>query len=213
MRQQTWLLRIQAPLHQHCQPSNASLLEALEVSRETIHRDVMTICAHRLTQRVYTGVIALEYPKELFLTIRQSAPTQERAKGYMRLIQSGQTLFIDAGSSNCWAEQPKTLSDLTTITNNLSVAITLKHSYTSALHRALLLHAAMQARANASSNYHPWGSGIVVAMFSQSKRTIILANHSTIGMTNHFIYTPRSQLDTVVTDHHPKTKITCFNLK
>lgn len=152
MLQQTRLLKIQSLLGQYRQLSNEQLMDALNVSRETIRRDIIQLTHQGLAQRVHGGIIALDTPAEPPLMIRQGARTQEKmhiAKQCAQLIAPEQTIFIDAGSTTSHlAEQLKTTMNLTIITNSLQVALTLNHGQNPTHNEVILLGGNMLAGAN-----------------------------------------------------------------
>ncbi|MCA6215662.1 DeoR/GlpR transcriptional regulator [Ideonella sp. B7] len=98
----------------------------LDVSRETVRRDVVALEALGALRRVHGGVqrtAALPEP-----------PLQQRARAHLlekrsivraaaRLLQPGQTVFVDAGSTvSLLADELASLRGLTVITNSLDVA-------------------------------------------------------------------------------------------
>ena len=102
------------------------IAQDLGVSRETVRRDVVALEALGALRRVHGGVqrtAALPEP-----------PLQQRARAHLlekraivraaaRLLQPGQTVFIDAGSTvSLLAEALASLRGLTVITNSLDVA-------------------------------------------------------------------------------------------
>lgn len=96
------------------------------VSRETIRRDLMEMEAHGELRRMRGGAIPVEEEMEAPYTVRSSVRVKEKrsiAACAARLIESGQTLFLDAGSTTAiLSERLSGLSGLTVITNSLKVA-------------------------------------------------------------------------------------------
>ncbi|MFM2475715.1 DeoR/GlpR family DNA-binding transcription regulator [Celerinatantimonas sp. MCCC 1A17872] len=152
MLQQTRLLKIQALLGQYRQLNNEQLMDALNVSRETIRRDIIKLTTQGLAARVHGGIVALDAPAEPPLIIRQGARTQEKihiAKQCAQLIAPEQTIFIDAGSTTSHlAEQLKASMNLTIITNSLQVALTLNHGQNPTQNEVILLGGNMFSGAN-----------------------------------------------------------------
>ncbi|WP_026987449.1 DeoR/GlpR family DNA-binding transcription regulator [Fodinicurvata fenggangensis] len=96
------------------------------VSRETIRRDLLEMEAHGELRRMRGGAIPVAEEREAPYTIRSSVRVKEKrsiAACAARLVESGQTLFLDAGSTTeILSERLSGLSGLTIITNSLKVA-------------------------------------------------------------------------------------------
>jgi len=96
----------------------------LGVSRETIRRDLLKLEAMGEIQRVHGGaVLAGSEPP---IGVRATTRVKEKrliAKKVASLVESGQTVFLDAGSTTTLvAEALAGLSGLTVITNSVDVA-------------------------------------------------------------------------------------------
>jgi len=107
--------------------STDRIASELGVSRETVRRDVLDLEARGLLRRAHGGVLAPGAESEPPLDVRMQVRQREKqliAKAALRLINPGQTLFIDAGSTvSILAEELATLSGLTVITNSVDVAV------------------------------------------------------------------------------------------
>jgi len=129
MLQEMRLHRIRALLTRLNQVSTERIVRELEVSRETARRDMIELEALGLARRVHGGLVALETPAEPPLTERRSQQTREKraiARAAAQLLQPGQTLFLDAGSTTTFlAEELHALSGLTILTNSLQAALAL----------------------------------------------------------------------------------------
>lgn len=97
-----------------------------DVSRETIRRDFMEMEEAGQLRRVRGGVVPVEQGTEAPYLERAAARRKEKlaiAKAAVGLIEAGQTIFLDAGSTTAMlAERLAQLSGLTVITNSLDVA-------------------------------------------------------------------------------------------
>jgi DeoR/GlpR family transcriptional regulator of sugar metabolism len=103
-----------------------SVAETLNVSRETVRRDLLKLEADGKVRRVHGGAIAAEISAEKpFETRRQvnAAEKKRIAKAAARLLQPGECCFIDAGTTTAaFAQELARLPGIAVITNSLDVA-------------------------------------------------------------------------------------------
>lgn len=129
MLQETRLHRIRALLSTLNQVSTERIIKELGVSRETARRDIIELEAQGLAKRVHGGLVALNATPEPPLTVRSSVMAKEKraiARTAAQLLQPGQTVFLDAGSTTTMlAEELRSMSGLTIITNSLNAALKL----------------------------------------------------------------------------------------
>jgi len=129
MLQETRLHRIRALLNTLNQVSTERIIKELGVSRETARRDIIELEAQGLAKRVHGGLVALNATPEPPLTVRSSVMAKEKraiARAAAQLLQPGQTVFLDAGSTTTMlAEELRSMSGLTIITNSLNAALKL----------------------------------------------------------------------------------------
>ncbi|CAG9267753.1 DeoR/GlpR family DNA-binding transcription regulator [Paraburkholderia unamae] len=116
--------RIRALLKAHGTVSVEHMTEALGVSRETIRRDLVELDTAGEIRRVHGGAMFVE--SELPIGVRAGIRVKEKralARGALAHIGSGQTLFIDAGTTTAiLAEALASLSGLHIVTNSVAVA-------------------------------------------------------------------------------------------
>jgi DeoR/GlpR family transcriptional regulator of sugar metabolism len=120
--------RIRALLSTLQRVSTERIMADLGVSRETVRRDLLDLEALGELRRVHGGAIkpADEAP------IAERAHTRVKsktaiAKAAMGVISSGQTLFIDAGTTtSALAEELAKLANLTVVTNSIDVALKMR---------------------------------------------------------------------------------------
>ena len=120
--------RIRALLSTLKRVSTERIMADLGVSRETVRRDLLDLEALGELRRVHGGAIkpAEEAP------IAERAQTRVKsktaiAKAATGLIASGQTLFIDAGTTTAaLADELAKLANLTVITNSIDVALKMR---------------------------------------------------------------------------------------
>ncbi len=119
--------RIRGLLKTFGQASIERITKDLGVSRETVRRDLLELEALGEIRHVHGGaVLAGSEPP---IGVRATTRVREKrliAKKVAGLVESGQTLFIDAGSTTALvAEALASLSGLTVITNSVDVALKL----------------------------------------------------------------------------------------
>ena len=105
------------------QVASGELAQRFAVSEDTIRRDLRTLAKAGQCRRVYGGAVA---PYAGPITARRDHQAEEKAqlaRAAVRLLQPGQTVLFDAGSTNAAiaAALPATLP-LTVATNALDVA-------------------------------------------------------------------------------------------
>lgn len=102
------------------------LKDEFDVARETIRRDLLDMERLGELRRVHGGAMPVEETREAPYTVRSTVRMREKrmiAQAAARLVEPGQTLFLDAGSTTTLlAESLSTLSGLTVITNSVDVA-------------------------------------------------------------------------------------------
>lgn len=129
MLQETRLHRIRALLTTQHQLSTERIINELGISRETARRDIIELEAQGLARRVHGGLVAVDSQPEPPLQVRRNAQAKEKraiAVAAAQHLQPGQTLFLDAGTTTTMlAEQLRTMSGLTIITNSLQAALAL----------------------------------------------------------------------------------------
>lgn len=121
--------RICSLINTFSQLSSERLASELGVSKETIRRDLLHLEAVGELQRIHGGAISIN-KEEPPINIRSKLHVNEK-KSMVKLarsqIKSGQTLFVDAGSTTTLlAEELNKLSGLIVITNSWDVAYILE---------------------------------------------------------------------------------------
>jgi len=236
MLQETRLHRIRALLATLGHVSTERIINELGVSRETARRDIIELEALGAARRVHGGLMAVDTPAEPPLTVRSAARAREKraiARAAVGLLKPGQTLFVDAGSTTTMlAEELRTMSGLTIITNSLQAGLKLAAAEEGEQlnNSVILLGGAMQAGAqetrgeltieeicryradvamlsptaidskNGASSFHPYEAAIARAMVRQASQTILLADHSKLGLSSRMQYASIEQIAVLVTD-------------
>lgn len=122
--------RILSMLAANRQVSANDLAGILDVSRETVRRDLLDLEEIGKVARVHGGAVLPEARTES--PFRQRMTTQIRAKSEiakkaLSLIQPGQTIMVDAGSTTAvFARELVKLPSVSVITNSLDIATTLQ---------------------------------------------------------------------------------------
>lgn len=206
------------------------------VSRETIRRDLVEMEARGELKRMHGGAVALEEEREAPYTVRSSVRIREKraiAACAARLVESGQTLFLDAGSTtSILSERLSGLSGLTVITNSLKVAsnmteregtatlgnrtvlvggefnsdppatfgdVTINEIGRYQADMALLSPFGLDSRKGATS-FDPHEAEVARSMIANAAKTVILADHSKIGVLSRFAYCGISDISHIVVD-------------
>jgi DeoR/GlpR family transcriptional regulator of sugar metabolism len=104
----------------------APLAQDLNVTEDTIRRDLRDLAAAGLCQKVYGGAVRMPAAPEGGTLIQRMAlqqPGKSRlAVAAAALVQPGMTIFLDAGSSNLAIAEALPLAPLTVLTNAPSIA-------------------------------------------------------------------------------------------
>lgn len=153
MLEETRLHRITALLSTLSEVSTETIIQHLNVSRETVRRDVLKLEEQGKLRRVHGGIVCCELEIEKPLEVRSTVRKKEKisiARETVKQLSAGQTIFIDAGSTTSFlAEALLSMSGLTVITNSLEIAK--KLSSVPLLHEVILLGGHMGKTAQATS--------------------------------------------------------------
>ncbi|GIN69768.1 DeoR family transcriptional regulator [Bacillus sp. J14TS2] len=122
--------RIKEMLLKHKSVKASDLVDQFNVSEETIRRDLSQLEQEGILKKNYGGAILADKFQQdtLILPIRQRQRQffEEKeliGKGAAELVQPGQTLILDAGSTTWHAiREMEKVKDLTVITNALNIA-------------------------------------------------------------------------------------------
>ncbi|WP_297735655.1 DeoR/GlpR family DNA-binding transcription regulator [uncultured Maricaulis sp.] len=222
--------RILSMLAAKQQVSANDLAEMLKVSRETVRRDLVDLEETGQVNRVHGGAILPEprseqpFRKRISAQLRAKSEIARKAAG---LIQPGQTILVDAGTTTAiFARELAKLSGVSVITNSLDVATTLQ----GASREVLLLGGRMAADVPATVGeltlseirrfsadlcfsapvaVHPTKGAffydlqeaeIAIAMAEQAPRSILLADHSKLGETSRVRSWEPGEIDVLVTN-------------
>ena len=117
--------RIRALLSSLQQVSTDRIVGELGVSRETVRRDLLELEAMGELRRVHGGAVPVHSGPPITGRVHTRVKDKRAiARAAAGLVTSGQTLFLDAGSTTSMlADELAKLSGLTLITNSFDVAL------------------------------------------------------------------------------------------
>lgn len=109
------------------------LTEALQISMETLRRDIQILVQQGLVEKFYGGIREVEQLlTETLIEQRMINQLDEKiaiARECASLIQEGDCIFLDSGSSTFQiAKFIRTMKNITVITNSLPIATELLHT-------------------------------------------------------------------------------------
>jgi DeoR/GlpR family transcriptional regulator of sugar metabolism len=221
--------RIRDLLRTSGQVSVERIVTELGVSRETIRRDLVELAERGEIRRVHGGAVLTG--DEPPIDVRHATRVREKraiAKKVASLVESGQTIFMDAGSTmNLVAEALATRSGLTIVTNAVDVAARfaaragndvhlLGGRFNAATgctqgaatvaeiaryqpHLTILSPVGIDAKAGASS-FEMEEAEIARAMCANARRIVIAADYSKMGVRSRVAWCPADRIDVLVTD-------------
>ena len=205
------------------------LARMLRVSEHTIRRDLLDLQARGALQKTHGGAVSLDTARLGFAERASVLPEAKRAIGRAgaALIEPGQTVIIDAGSTNLSLAQALTARPLTVITNALDVAalfdadagvqLVLTGGTWQTASRALWGPAACEMLRHCRADWAvpgacsvDLGTGVTVtdeadaatkrAMVAAAARTLVLADHSKLHNVSPFGVARWSDVHTLVSD-------------
>lgn len=222
--------RILSMLAASQQVSANDLAQMLNVSRETVRRDLVDLEESGQVNRVHGGAILPEPRSEQ--PFRQRMTAQLRAKSEIArkaaaLIQPGQTILVDAGTTTAiFARELAKLSGVSVITNSLDVASTLQGAGRQVLllggrmatdvpatvgeltlseirrfHADLCFSAPVAVHATKGAFFYDLQEAeIAIAMAAQAPRSILLADHCKLGEISRVRSWTAGEIDVLVTN-------------
>jgi DeoR/GlpR family transcriptional regulator of sugar metabolism len=106
-----------------------ALAKELDVSQMTIRRDLVTLSNSGLVERRYGGAVLKEEKTYSEKNVSNASAKEEIAERAVALINTGDTLFLDAGTTTFQiAKKLLSRKDLTIITNDVEIAYLLKNA-------------------------------------------------------------------------------------
>ncbi len=226
-------------VRKHGRVSVNMLADALGASRETIRRDLTELEAARGLRKVHGGAVLPEPPVYQFATEGSFQARMDEASEAKRaiaraaapLFQSGDTLFIDTGSTTLtFAEELAAKSGLTVITNSALVA---GHAARGAEARVIQLggdfrpdgaetvgtvtieqiglyqvtHAVLTIGGLTEKGAHDYDAAeadVARAMARQAHWVVLLAHHGKFYRSAPYLAVDLAAIDVLVTDRAPE---------
>lgn len=120
--------RIRALLSTLQRVTTDRLMAELNVSRETVRRDLAALEEQGELKRIHGGAIRVEDEAPIAERAHSNVKfKRDLARAAVSLVTRGQTIFVDAGTTTAiLAEELAKLGGLTVITNSFEVALTLR---------------------------------------------------------------------------------------
>lgn len=111
-------------LTRHGRVEVTALAQSLQVSEDTVRRDLKALTEQGFLQKTHGGAVLLATAQIPFPTRNQIRTSVKASIGAAAaaLVEPGQTLFIDAGSTTREMARVLNVPNLTVITNSLDVA-------------------------------------------------------------------------------------------
>ncbi|QTL96727.1 DeoR family transcriptional regulator [Iocasia frigidifontis] len=211
----------------------SDLSKILDVTEETIRRDLDVLDKKKLLKRIHGGAVPLvsNSKNELNFNIRQNKKIKEKkqiAAKAIELIEEGDTIFLDASSTSLFlARELKKTQNITVVTNSIRIIFEL-----SDLNNITVISTGGILRPNSLSFVGPLANetlkkyfadkifasckGIAVDygatdsneleievkqnMIKQSKKVIILSDHSKVNEIGLTQFASIEEIDTLITD-------------
>jgi DeoR/GlpR family transcriptional regulator of sugar metabolism len=221
--------RIEDLLREHGRVEVLELARLLQVSEHTVRRDLLALQSQGVLQRTHGGAVTLDTSR-LDLSARAAVLPQAKAaigRAAAALVEPGQTVVLDSGSTPLAMARALTVRPLTVITSSLDIAaifaddpkvqMALTGGTWQPAHRALWGPAAIAMLAQCRADWAVPGACAIDAalgvsapdeadaamkraMIACARRTLILGDHSKLGNVAPFHVANWSQVDTLLID-------------
>lgn len=221
--------RIETMLHEQGRVEVLELARLLQVSEHTVRRDLLALQSQGVLQRTHGGAVTLDTTRLGLAARADVLPDAKAAVGRAAaaLVEPGQTVVLDAGSTPLAMARALTARPLTVITSSLDVAaifaddpqvqIALTGGTWQPAHRALWGPAAIAMLQNCRADWAVPGACAIDAhlgvsapdeadaamkraMVACARRTLILADHSKVGHAAAFHVANWKQVDALLID-------------
>jgi DeoR/GlpR family transcriptional regulator of sugar metabolism len=221
--------RIETMLHQHGRVEVLELARLLQVSEHTVRRDLLALQSQGVLQRTHGGAVTLNTSR-LGLAARADVLPDAKAsvgRAAAALVEPGQTIVLDAGSTPIAMARALTVRPLTVITSSLDIAaifaddprvqIALTGGTWQPANRALWGPAAVAMLQQCRADWAVPGAcaidarlgvsapdeadaALKRAMIACARRTLILGDHSKLASVAAFHVADWPQVDTLLID-------------
>jgi DeoR family fructose operon transcriptional repressor len=145
--------RIQSLLDRLDRVTTEQIVEELDVSRETVRRDLLELEALGVLKRVHGGAIRISSEPSIDKRITTRVKFKQAiARAVAQRIDRTLTLFLDAGSTTTLlAKELSQLSDLVIVTNSFDVALGFNAGQATPGNRVIVLGGDLSSRIAATS--------------------------------------------------------------
>jgi DeoR/GlpR family transcriptional regulator of sugar metabolism len=221
--------RIETLLRENGRVEVLELARLLQVSEHTVRRDLLALQSQGVLQRTHGGAVTLD-TSHLDLAARSAVLPQAKAaigRAAAALVEPGQTIVIDAGSTPLALARALTVRPLTVITTALDIAtlfasdpqveLVLTGGSWQPHDRALRGPAAIEMLRHCRADWAVPGAcaihatlgvsapdesdaALKRAMIACARRTLILGDHSKLGNVSAFHVATWPQVDTLLLD-------------
>jgi DeoR family glycerol-3-phosphate regulon repressor len=141
-----------AKLREHKTLTVDQFSSIFSVSKETVRRDLAILADRNLLRKIHGGATSMPIAFELHFPERIHVQHEEKmvaCRKAIRLVSSGESLFIDGGTTTLlFSELLKDISDLTILTNSIHIVNQL-----SSIHKVCLLGGWVDIDASAVAGY------------------------------------------------------------
>lgn len=215
------------------------LSQRYDVHEATIRRDLTEIEKDGILRRIHGGVVLEEVSSEPNVVERATSHIDEKqaiGEAAAALVEDGETIILDSGTTTYYvALALKKKRNVTILTNDLQVAITLKDSpqlkvivtggtllkdsymltgmFTDEMLRQVRVHKAFIGTPAIESHQGVMHFDETItagkrAMIQAAKEVIVVADHTKFGATSRYQVASPHMLDTIVTSSliHPKER-------
>jgi len=208
------------------------MADVLGVSRETVRRDLMDLEQTGQVNRVHGGAVLPEPRAEAPFRKRMNKQIRAKrdiARKASHLIQAGQSIFVDAGTTtSIFASELAKLHDIRVLTNSIDIAttiqgagaridllllggriasdvpatygeLTLSEIFRFNVDMAFVAPVALHEE-KGGFDFDLHEAAIAEAMIRQARQTVVLVDHTKLGATSRVRYCDLAQIDILVTD-------------
>jgi DeoR family transcriptional regulator, fructose operon transcriptional repressor len=214
------------------------IAQYFQVSEDTVRRDLDSLAERGALTRTHGGAVAItslvHRDSPFFQRLNTRTPEKQRiAKAAVKLIGEGETLLINGGSTTRFFATELSQSNLTVVTNNLSVPgavsvelgaevyllggqfrpgpqVTIGPVAPAGIHvavdTAIIGVGGITAREGLSTTILEEAT-MIAAMIAAARRTIVLADSSKLGKHSFAQIGPLTAMQILVTDAEPTREL------
>ena len=223
---------IVAKLNREGRVTVTELMQELQVSDETVRRDLKELESLGLVRRIHGGAITPKSDQEEPLLARERFNIREKARiGQLasRMVSDGMSLFLDTGTTTLALARRLTARNLRVTTNSLDIALALRDKgavvevtpgtlrtndnalvgietldYTKRRYYDIaFMGIGACTLAHGWTDYAPEESALRRILLGQAKQPVLLVDHSKFGRQAYVRTFLLSEVDCVICDKRP----------